>query len=121
MRFLLISFFCLMVGGAQAQTVRILVQRSPLAGSQYYETAILWNDMKAGDALRLVREPDNVHDSRAVRVEWQGHKLGYLPRAENRAVADEMDRDARLEARIGAMVPHKNPWRRVLIDVFVAF
>ncbi|MDP2752070.1 MAG: HIRAN domain-containing protein [Rhodocyclaceae bacterium] len=120
MRFLLISFW-LMAGGAEAQTVRILVQQSPLAGAQYYETKALWNDMKPDDSLTLIREPDNVHDRQAVRVEWQGHKLGFLPRAENRAVASEMDQGTRVEARIGGMVPHKNPWRRVLIDVFVTF
>ena len=34
----------------------------------------------AGAALSLVREPDNAYDPRAVRVDWQGHKLGYVPR-----------------------------------------
>lgn len=120
MRFLLISF-ALIAGGVEAQTVKILVQRSPLAGAQYYETNVLWNDMKVDDPLKLVREPDNMYDTQAIRIEWQGHKLGYLPRAENRAVASEMDQGTRVEARIGNMVPHKNPWRRVLIDVFVTF
>ncbi|MDP2810537.1 MAG: HIRAN domain-containing protein [Rhodocyclaceae bacterium] len=118
MRLLLISLLWLACA-VQAQTVKMLVQSSPLAGAQYYEVDALWNEMKVGDALVLVREPDNPHDARAVRVEWRGRKLGYLPRAENRAVAAEMDRDGRVEARIAARVPHRNPWRRVLIEVFV--
>lgn len=103
----------------QAQTVRMLVQSSPLAGFQYYAGKVHWEAMQAGDALTLVREPDNPHDARAVRVEWRGEKLGYLPRAENRSVAEELDRGGRVEARIAALREHHNPWKRVLIEVFV--
>ena len=72
---------------ALARQPRILVQSSPLAGFQYYGAKILWDEMREGDALALIREPDNRHDPFAVRVEWRGTKLGYLPRAENRDVA----------------------------------
>lgn len=117
MRFVWISL--LLIGAAHAQTIKLLVQSSPLAGAQYYEADALWDGMRVGDALALVREPDNPHDARAVRVEWRGRKLGYLPRAENRAVADEMDRGGLVSARIARLLPHRNPWRRVLIEVFV--
>jgi HIRAN domain len=43
--------------------------------------------MKAGDAVSLVREPGNPYDKNPVRVEWNGHQLGYIPRAENRTIA----------------------------------
>lgn len=102
-----------------AESVRILVQSSPLAGAQYYAADASWQDMKVSDGVTLIREPDNAHDARAVRVEWRGRKLGYLPRAENRAVAAEMDGGGRVEGRIAALLPHRNPWRRVRIEVFV--
>ena len=105
---------------AAAQAVRVLVQDSPLAGFQFHAGGARWEEMRVGDPLRLVREPDNPHDARAVRVEWQGEKLGYLPRAENGPVAAEMDRGARVEGRIGALVRHRNPWRRVRVEVWVA-
>lgn len=103
----------------QAGTVKLLVQSSPLAGFQYHAGRDVWDRLKIGDALVLVREPDNPHDARAVRVEWQGLQLGYLPRAENEAVAAAMDRGERVAARIAALIEHKNPWRRVRIEVFV--
>jgi hypothetical protein len=109
----------LFLSPALAQTIKVLVQSSPLAGAQYYETDALWHEMKVGDGVTLVREPDNPHDARAVRVEWRGRKLGYLPRAENLAVAGEMDGGGRVEGRIAALLPHRNPWRRVRIEVFV--
>jgi hypothetical protein len=103
-----------------AQTsARILVQSSPLAGFQYHEGKALWDQMKVGDALTLVREPDNAHDPRAVRVEWQGHKLGYVPRKENEAVARQLDRGNRLEARIVQLRKHRDPWKRIEFEVFL--
>ena len=104
---------------AAAQTIRILVQSSPLAGFQYHDGAVAWNELKVGDVLQLSREPDNRHDPYAVRVEWHGRQLGYLPRAENRAVAAEMDRGGRVEARIARLRNHPNPWQRVLLDIHV--
>jgi hypothetical protein len=104
---------------ALAADVRILVQSSPLAGFQYHAGEALWQEMREGDRLTLVREADNPHDANAVRVEWRGQKLGYLPRAENRTVAAAMDKGEAIDARIAKLRPHKNPWQRVLIEVFV--
>ncbi len=103
-----------------ADSVKLLVQSSPLAGFQYHAGAALWDQLRVGDRLTLAREPDNPHDPRAVRVNWQGRQLGYLPRAENEAVAAAMDRGARVEGRIAALVDHRNPWRRLRVDVYVA-
>ena len=104
---------------ALAGEVRILVQSSPLAGFRYYAGETLWQEMREGDRLTLVREADNPHDGNAVRVEWQGQKLGYLPRAENRAVAAAMDNGEPVDARIAKLRQHRNPWQRMLIEVFV--
>ena len=86
MRFLLTLSLLCWLGIAQAGGLRVLVQQSPLAGSQYYALSTVWQEIKPGDALTLVREPGNRHDANAIRVEWRGQKLGYVPRAENRAV-----------------------------------
>lgn len=118
MRSVLISLLFLWAS-AHAQTVKILVQSSPLAGFQYHQAGELWPQLKVGDVLTLTREPDNPHDANAVRVEWHGRMLGYLPRAENRSVAAEMDRGGRVEARIARLREHRNPWQRLLVDVYI--
>lgn len=97
----------------------MLIQSSPLAGYQYHAGSDVWDQLRVGDTLVLIREPENPHDPKAVRVEWQGHPLGYLPRAENREIAAELDQGARVEARIARLQVSKNPWQRVLIDVFI--
>ncbi len=115
---LLLLLACFTVPAA-AQSIRILVQSSPLAGFQYHTGAAVWEALKVGDRLTLRREPDNPHDANAVRVDWQGQQLGYLPRSENGAVAAEMDSGGQVEARIGRLRKHRNPWQRVLVEVYV--
>ncbi|HPT50933.1 MAG TPA: HIRAN domain-containing protein [Accumulibacter sp.] len=102
-----------------AESVKVLVQSSPLAGSQYYAVGELWSQIKLGDRLVLVREPRNRHDPKAVRVEWHGRQLGYVPRAENAAVARALDNGEPLEARVSALRDDPNPWRRVEFEVFL--
>ena len=121
MRRSLILLACLAGLSAQprAESIRVLVQSSPLAGFQFYAGRELWDEIKVGDALVLVREPGNPHDAHAVRVEWRGRKLGYLPRAENRAVSAEMDRGGKVEARIARLNRHLDPWKRIQVEVFV--
>ena len=118
MRFLLISLLLAVSFTTRAQSIQVLVQSSPLAGFDHYSAGSHFADMQVGDALILVREPENPYDVNAVRVEWHGEKLGYLPRRENRAVAAEMDRGGRIEARVAGLRQHPNPRLRLLINVF---
>lgn len=119
MRFLLTSLLLATCLTTWAQSVRILVQSAPLAGFQYYAGSQRWEEMREGDPLHLTREPENPHDPRAIRVEWRGEKLGYLPRRENDAISAELDRGGRVEARIARLRQDRNPWRRVWIEIFL--
>jgi hypothetical protein len=104
---------------AAAAEARIIVQESPLAGFQYYEGKALWEMMRVGDPLRLVREPQNPYDANAVRIEWRGEMLGYLPRRENADVARQMDLGAPVKARVVRLTEARNPWHRVRFEVYV--
>ena len=104
---------------ASAQQVRLVVQSSPLAGFRYHDAPAVFADIKPGDALALVREPANPHDPNAVRVEWQGRMLGYVPRAENAAVAWALDRGEPLRARVSKVREHPNPRMRVEFEVYL--
>jgi hypothetical protein len=125
MRFLRISLIiglCLLSPPAFAESVKILVQSSPLAGSQYYAVSEVWLQIKPGDRLTLTREPANRHDRNAIRVDWNGRQLGYVPRAENRAVAAALDSGEQLEARVSKLrAPHEtpDPWQRIEFEVYL--
>ena len=101
-----------------AQQAEILVQVSLTAGLRYHEAKTVWAEMKIGDALTLVREADNLYDINAVRVEWNGHKLGYIPRSENAGVARQLDRGNRLSARITRISVARNHRRKLEFEVF---
>lgn len=104
---------------AQIVEARIVMQSSPLAGFRHYEAPNLWGDIRPGDPLALVREPDNPHDSNAVRVEWRTFKLGYVPRAENAGVARQMDRGANLVARVSKVQMTRAPNKRIEFEIYL--
>lgn len=110
---------CAAVAARAGDAAEILVQVSLTAGLRYHEARALWDEMQVGDRLLLVREPDNPYDARAVRVEWNGHKLGYIPRTENQAVARQIDRGNPLQARITKLTYYRNHRRKLEFEVFV--
>jgi hypothetical protein len=104
---------------AQPLQARIIVQSSPLVGFRHYEAPNLWGEIRSGDPLTLVREPHNPHDRNAVRVEWRTFKLGYVPRAENAAVARQLDRGTTLLARVSKVQPARAPNKRIEFEVYL--
>lgn len=49
---------------------------------------------------QLVAEPDNPFDFRAIAVYHQGHKMGYLPRKDNKIIYNLLKDGAVLEAKL---------------------
>ena len=115
------SLFTLMllISPAHATEVNanLLLQDSPLAGFQFHAGKKLWPQMRVGDSLNLIREPQNVHDSRAIRVEWQGQHIGYVPRRENTDIARLMDHGVPVVARISRLAQSRDPWARVRFEI----
>lgn len=97
----------------------LLIQSSPLAGSQFHALPDVVSQIRVGDALSLKREPTNPHDANATQVLWQGHLLGFIPRRENKAVARALDRGEPLVARVVALRPDETPWRRLRFEISV--
>jgi HIRAN domain len=93
------------------------LQISPVAGFQYHQGETLWPQLATGQSVTLVREPGNRFDQRAVRLDWQGEKLGYIPRIDNAAVAQLMDRGETLSALITGLKNSDNPWERIEVEV----
>ena len=95
----------------------VLIQESPLAGFQFYEGEYVWSSLQVGKDLTLVREADNIHDPNAVAVYFHDEQLGYVPRVENTAIAQMLDRGEHLEASISKLHLTENPWERVWFEV----
>jgi hypothetical protein len=98
----------------------VLIQDSPVAGFQFHRGEAVWQTLTVGAPLALVREPNNSHDANAVAVYFQKDKLGYVPRGENSAIAQMLDRGERLSATISRLTIDEDPWQRVRFSVFLA-
>ncbi len=105
---------------ARAAVIRkVELQRSPVAGFQYHQGEAIWPLLMVGTSLSLVREPENPHDPRAVRIDWQGQKLGYMPRIDNAAASQLLDRGESVSAAITALNVSANPWERIEFAVYL--
>lgn len=115
---LLVAFACALASrGAPAAEMLIVVQRSALAGVRHYEAARVWREIRVGDRLGLVREGSNPYDPSAIRVEWRGRKLGYLPRHDNAGAARQLDRGVLLEGRVVELRENRNRSRRIELEI----
>lgn len=111
--------FALVAPPAHAAEINanLLLQDSPLAGFQFHAGKKLWPQMRVGDRLDLIREPQNVHDRLAIRVEWREQKIGYVPRRENGDIARLMDHGVPVFARISRLAQSRDPWARVRFEI----
>lgn len=104
-----------------AAAARVLIQTTLTAGLAHHEAKAVWSDLAPGDPLLLVREPTNPDDPNAVRVEWRGRLLGYLPRVDNADVARMLDRGQSLAASIRSVARYRNHRRKLEIDIHAAW
>lgn len=102
---------------AAARTAEVDFSVFPVAGFRYYDGPNLLDRLRAGDPVCLVREPDNPHDPQAIRIEALGHRVGYVPRSENRPLVRLLEQGAELRGRIVAVDPGGDRWEAVRVGV----
>jgi hypothetical protein len=92
-----------------------------VAGFQYYDGPRSIGSLTPGTLLHLVREPGNIHDSKAIAVytneRW---KLGYIPRNINEIPAAHLDQGRKLHALVCRVQEDAPPWDRLEITVFLS-
>lgn len=64
-----------------------IADRFHIAGLAYHEAALVLSELKIGDELDMVLEPDNPYDSNAVALYFKDVMLGYIPRDRNQTIA----------------------------------
>jgi hypothetical protein len=100
------------VGGMPTDTLR-----APVAGYAYAYDPVREADFAVGQKLVLIREPENPHDRDAIRIEWRGEKIGYVPRPDNAAFAGRIDAGETFAACLCDFVPQAPPWSRLWFEV----
>jgi len=92
-----------------------------VAGFTYHQGCEVFNELKIGDTVQLVREDENEYDHHAIAVMYNDKLIGYVPRSENRALAQFMDLGwtELFEARIQSLDPTAHPEHQVGIIIYI--
>ena len=92
-----------------------------IAGFTYHDGCEVFDQLKIGSPLRLIREEDNPHDSNAIAVFFGDTWLGYVPRLKNSDLALFMDMgyEDLFVARIQQLNPQAHPEQQVGAVVYV--
>lgn len=92
-----------------------------IAGFTYWEGAMVFNELKVGDRLRLVREQDNRFDPYAVALYYGDFKLGFVSRGENKELSKfcEMGYADIFDVRINRLSPDEHPENQVGVIVYI--
>ena len=100
-----------------ARTAEVDFSVFPVAGFSYYDGPALLDRLRPGDPVTLVRELDNPHDPRAIRIEALGHRVGYVPRSENQPLVRLLEQGAELRAHIVGVQAKGESWDALRIGV----
>lgn len=81
----------------------ILLLETYIAGTSWRNLTGVYDTLHIGDELIMRREPDNAHDTLAIKVLTRDEiHIGYIPRAKNEVLSNLMDAGKLLCARVVA-------------------
>ncbi len=92
-----------------------------IAGFSYHDGCEVFDQLKIGSPLRLIRDEDNRHDPNAVAVFFGDTWLGFVPRQKNSDLALFLDMgyEDLFAARIQQLDPQAHPEQQVGVVVFL--
>lgn len=88
-----------------------------IRGMQHYDYQKVKQNIKEGDELTLIREQENIHDAFAVQVFYKELKLGYLPAYENIVIANMLDANAELSAKVSYHNEEENIYKMETLGI----
>jgi hypothetical protein len=91
-----------------------------IAGFRYHEGRYLIDRMREGKHVTLRAEPENLHDAGALRVEFEGRHVGYVPRSRNVVPGRLLVQQAPMTARITSVDRAAEPWKAVQVAIWLA-
>lgn len=98
-----------------------------LAGRMYHDADEVWNELKVGTKLSLVRDAENAYDGDAVAVAYNDEQnnepicIGYIPSNENQPLASFLDMGYNdiFECRINRIIPDAHPEQQVHLTIWI--
>jgi len=87
-----------------------------IAGVKFHDLPSVVEDMKEGEVLTLVNEPENKYDSNAIRIERNGVMLGYVPAKYSPLITVMMDEEA-VQCKVTDVNPQAKPHMMCAVEV----
>jgi hypothetical protein len=89
-----------------------------IAGFTYYDGVIAFNELKIGTKLSLVPDPTNQYDPRAIAIYYKEHKLGFIPKSDNRIFYKLLKVGFdKFEVRVQKLAQDENPEHQISVIV----
>lgn len=99
-------------------TQMVKVYDNYLRGIAFYDFEKMSTTIKEGDEIFLRRDLENIHDSFAIEVCFDHHKLGYIAAYENVVLANMLDSHIKLIGKISKI--NKNSFQnKIAIEIYV--
>lgn len=81
---------------------------------KFYEVA---EELKEGDSVQLIPEPDNKYDKFAVKIEALKTMLGYVPKALSEIVSRMVAQEDYSSATITKLSLESDPWNALKVEI----
>lgn len=101
-------------------TEDIFLIRSFVAGWFHNMTVEqLLDELSPGQELELFREADNKYDKKAIVIRNKGEKMGYVPRRDNKILANLMDGGKLLVCKVNNIYEGDYDTLDIVVDIYL--
>ncbi len=92
-----------------------------IAGFSYWDGCEVFNELKIGTELKILREEDNKFDPYAVAIYYGESKLGFVPRNANHDISKflELGHAHLFEVRINRVSPDAHTENQIGVIVYI--
>lgn len=91
-----------------------------VAGFSYYQGAYVFRDLSIGSKIEIRLDENNTHDEHAVELRFKDHKIGYIPKSDNKEISILMKSGYNIfEAVVQQLSPNAHPEQQVRVGLFI--
>ena len=89
-----------------------------MAGAKFYQLPWVLNELKVGDEVKLIPDPENRYDQNAVEIHVNEFKLGFVPRTNNLVLQQLLLANTTITARISVINAQADQWKQVKVTLY---